>query len=111
MDRLPVLWFFIHKVYSLLYFHRRFLPLICLLLVLASIAPGLVKLARNPSNRNFILSIQQCALCFYILGFAMHEKSIMWYMLSLSFSLFHYPPSLLSFINLVSVLLLSPMTL
>ena len=68
----------------------------------------MIRLAITPTNSNFVLTIQQCALCFFLFGYEIHEKNIMWYVLTLHFSLFEFPVSPLSFMNLFSLLLLSP---
>ena len=72
-------------------FYKSTLPIFkhsALVLTFLFQAPSLLTLFRSPSTHSFILSLQHCALSFFLFGFCTHEKVLLWFAFTSSLSLF-----------------------
>ena len=66
----------------------RILSIISTLLTISLALPSLKALAKNPSNKRFIRAIQLNALVFTQVGYCVHEKIFLWFVIPLTFSIF-----------------------
>lgn len=76
-DKVSNIWCLVNVLYKLKNVNNQTMATICLLITFISILPTCLDLLKKPSKLNFLLSLINCSLSFFLFSFQVHEKSIL----------------------------------
>lgn len=75
-DKVSSFWCVLHNLVKVNYWPLDLQVQLCLAVTVLALIPGMVLLSRNPSKKQFILSLVYSSMCFFLFSMQVHEKHI-----------------------------------
>ncbi|KNC86416.1 hypothetical protein SARC_01422 [Sphaeroforma arctica JP610] len=91
-DKVANIWCSISPAVKLMQLYsKNTLARLCMVSTLALAAPKCIHLVKNPTAKNFLVTLLNCSLAFFLVSYHVHEKSILLPVMPASALLLHYP--------------------